>query len=145
MAGLRDLQIGRKVLPASLLSAKFARSGGPGGQNVNKVASKAEIRFDLAGAATYFDAETFERIRTRFANRLDANGFALVVASEHRDQPRNVEAALLRLEALLAQAMVRPKARRPTKPTAGSQRRRIEEKKRRSDVKKGRGAIRGES
>ncbi|MBE7467459.1 MAG: aminoacyl-tRNA hydrolase [Planctomycetes bacterium] len=140
MADLRDLQLsGSRVLPARWLSIRFARSGGPGGQNVNKVSSKADLRLDLAAAAAHFSPEELERIREQLAPRIDAEGQLQVVSSEHREQARNVAAALARMEALLRGALKRPKVRRATKPSRGSKERRLEAKKHRSQVKQWRG------
>lgn len=138
MSGLRDLSVGRFVLPASLLTVKFARSGGPGGQNVNKVASKADVRLDLAGAAEFLGESGVARIREKLEARIDKAGALIITSSEHRDQPRNVEAALARMEALLTAALARPKARIATKPSRGAKERRLGEKKARSEIKKGR-------
>ena len=139
MAELRDLTISPgQVVPLRLLSVRFARSGGPGGQNVNKVETKADVRLDLAGAVEVLGAPIVERIREKLANRLDAGGALQVVSSEYREQGRNVEAALARMETLLLGALAQPKRRKPTRPSAGSRQRRLDAKKRRGQLKKDR-------
>ena len=137
MAQLRDLSLSRgRVVPVRLLSVRFARSGGPGGQNVNKLETKADLRLDLTGLAEVLGAATVARIREKLANRLDGDDNLQVTSDEHRSQSANVEAALSRMESLLRGALVVPKARRKTKPTRGSKERRLKDKRERSQIKK---------
>ena len=124
-------------IPPGDLSWEAARSSGPGGQNVNKVASKVELRFDLPGTAA-LDAYTKQRLRTLAAGRLDAEGRVLIVSQLTRDQGRNLEDAREKLAALVRTALERPKPRFATKPTRSSQRRRVEDKRRNSERKKNR-------
>lgn len=142
MAGVRDLHLGAgRVVPAACLELRFARSGGPGGQHVNKTETKVDLRCDLDRAAAALGEDVVARIRDKLAARLDAEGKVVVVSEESRSRARNIDAALDRMEELLRAALVRPKTRRPTRPTRGSQERRLQTKKRRADIKRGRGGL----
>ena len=116
------------TIPDSAVSIRAVRSSGPGGQNVNKVASKVELRVDLGGIVG-IHPEALARLRALCSNHLDAEGKLLVVSQLTRDQHRNVEDAREKVRALVRQALVRPVPRRKTKPTRGSVERRIKEKK----------------
>lgn len=125
------------VIPASELSISFARSSGPGGQNVNKVNSKAVVVWDLANT-TALPSAVKGRFLDKFASRLRNDG-ALVIASDRfREQKRNVEDCFDRIRTMILQVIAPPKSRRPTKPTRGSVEKRIQVKKQRSSTKKGR-------
>ena len=115
------------VIPAADLTWTAARAGGPGGQNVNKVSSKVELRFDLPGTRCLEDAVK-DRLRALAASRLDAQGWLLVTSQKTRDQPKNLEDARAKLAALVAKALTVPKARRATKPSRGVKERRLREK-----------------
>ena len=134
-----DLHVrGPLVLPARELHWRFSRSSGPGGQGVNTADSRVELSFDL-GRSPSFPPHLRERAERRLAGRL-VDGVLTVVASEHRSQLRNRDAARERLAALLREATApEPPARRPTRPTTGAKRRRLDAKARRGAIKRLRG------
>ena len=127
----------RFSIPESELSFTFARAGGPGGQNVNKVSSKAVLRWDLA-ANTSLPDEVKQRLRGLERRRVTNEGELLIVSQTYRDQERNKQDCLDRLREMVLRALVVPKARKATKPTRGSKRRRVEAKRRRAATKAGR-------
>ncbi|MEY9491566.1 ribosome-associated protein [Bradyrhizobium elkanii] len=118
----------------------FVRASGPGGQNVNKVSTAAQLRFDTNKIALPADAA--QRLARLAGSRMTKDGVIVIHAFRFRTQERNRADAIERLLEMLKEAMVRPTPRRPTKPTLGSKQRRLEGKKRRSDIKAGRGARR---
>lgn len=130
-------------IPAAALEARGVRSGGPGGQNVNKVASRAELLVDLA-LVEGLDEGARGRLAALAEKRRDAEGRLRVTAGESRDFHRNLETVREKVRALVAKALVVPKRRRATRPSAGSKERRIESKKRDAKVKKSRGTPRGD-
>lgn len=128
-------------VPEAELGWRFSRSSGPGGQSVNTTDSRAELSYDVARSGSMP-----EHLRARALGRLEGrlvDGVLTVAASEQRSQLQNRDAAERRLAQLLREAVAPPpKVRRPTRPTRGSQERRLAGKKRRSDVKRGRGDVR---
>ncbi|WP_020669427.1 alternative ribosome rescue aminoacyl-tRNA hydrolase ArfB [Amycolatopsis nigrescens] len=134
-----DLAVTRRlVIPAGELAERFSRSSGPGGQGVNTTDSRVELSFDLARSPSVPD-DLRARLLERLAGRL-VDGVLTIAASEHRAQLANREAARVRLVRVLREAAAPPPPkRRATKPTRGSKERRLAAKKRRGDVKRGRG------
>ena len=122
------------VIPDEELEWKFVRSSGPGGQNVNKVSSAAQLRF-LLGQNTSLPAAVRNRLRRLAGQKLIDDGSILFKSMSERSQEQNRRAAQERLEALIRSAMVEPKIRKKTRPTKGSMERRIESKKRRGATK----------
>ena len=131
------------TVPAGALAMAFTRSSGPGGQNVNKVASKVELRIDLSRIEGLSDGAR-RRLETLTASRRDADGRLLVTSQRTRDQHRNLEDARAKVRDLVARALVAPRRRRPTRATRGSVEARLKVKKRDSAVKRLRGNVRGE-
>jgi ribosome-associated protein len=118
------------------------RASGPGGQNVNKVSSKVELTFDV-NATAVLDAATKTRLVALAGTRLDTRGVLHIVCQDTRDQRKNLELARERLAELVRAALIRPKTRRPTRPSRGARERRLDDKRRESDKKRGRAAPRG--
>jgi ribosome-associated protein len=127
------------VIPATELVWAAARSSGPGGQNVNKVSTKVELRFDFR-ASRALDEGAKARLTRLAAGRLDAEGRLLITSQVSRSQTHNLDDARQKLSALVRQALVREKKRKPTRPTRASTRRRLESKRRQSERKRARGA-----
>ena len=128
---------GTVVVPAEALSMKAVRASGPGGQNVNKVSSKVQLRVDLA-AIEGLDDDARARLLVLAENKLDADGQLLVMSQTSRDQPKNLGEAREKVRRLVEAALVVPKRRKKTRPGRGAIERRIAEKKHRSTTKQNR-------
>ena len=122
-------------LPASALQWTAVRASGPGGQNVNKVATKVELRYDLAHDPTLSDAAK-ARLRKAQANHIDADGALIVTSQATRSQSKNLDDARAKLAEAVRAALTAPKKRRPTRRTKGSERRRLADKKIQAEKKK---------
>ena len=131
------------AIDESELDERFVRASGPGGQNVNTVATAVELRFDAA-ASPALDEAMRARLRVIAGSRMTADGVVVIDAHRFRTQAGNREDARERLAELLRRAAVRPKRRRKTRPTAASKARRVESKQRRAETKRGRGKVRDE-
>ncbi len=130
----------RIAIPDAELEVSFARSGGPGGQNVNKVSSKAVLRW-RAEASTALPPDAKRRLLEAARSRLTQSGEIVIACDETRDQHQNLSIAEERLCALVRASLVPPKKRRPTRPTRGSKERRLHAKRARAGTKRARGRV----
>ena len=121
-------------IPESEFTWRFVRSGGPGGQNVNKVASKAVLSWDVASSPS-LPEDVKARLRTQQRRRFNAEGVLVVSSQRYRDQDRNRQDCLERLRDMVLEALQAPTPRRATRPTRGSKKRRLAEKRQRSQTK----------
>jgi ribosome-associated protein len=125
------------TIPPQDLSWRAARASGPGGQNVNKVSSKVELAFDLP-RTTALDEGTKARLCAAYPSYIDAEGRLVIKSQTTRDQSKNLEDARARLREMIARARVVPKKRKKTRPTWGSQQRRLDAKHRHGEKKRDR-------
>ena len=137
---MQDLVVTPRVtIPGGELAIAFARSGGPGGQNVNKVASKVELRWNVASSTALRDddrAWLLDRLRTR----LTGDGTLIVTSTATRDQLKNRGDAVAKLALIVRTALERPKKRHETKPSRASKRRRVADKRHNAEIKRHRRA-----
>ena len=125
----------RVVIPGGELAIAFARSGGPGGQNVNKVASKVELRWNPTTTAALGPDERAHLVE-RLGSRLTGDGTLIVTSTATRDQARNREDAAGKLALIVRAALARPKPRRPARPPGGAKRRRLADKRHHAEIKR---------
>jgi len=130
----------RVGIPESELRFEFSRSGGPGGQHVNKVSTRVDLVFDLSASQSLNDSQK-EMIRRALRTRIDASGRIRISARESRSQWQNRQEVVAKFEKLLRRALTVQRRRVPSTPTAGSRERRVAVKKRRSEVKRHRGRV----
>ncbi|HRQ35726.1 MAG TPA: alternative ribosome rescue aminoacyl-tRNA hydrolase ArfB [Chiayiivirga sp.] len=131
------------VIPDGELEERFLRASGPGGQHVNRTESAVELRFDVAGSPS-LPEPLRARLLARRDRRLTVDGVMVIQAQRFRSQEQNREDARARLKGFIEASLKVPRKRVPTRPTRASKERRIEGKKRRADIKQGRGRLRGE-
>jgi len=133
----------RVQIPLSELEFRFSRSSGPGGQHVQKSSTRVELLFDVARSPS-LDDEQRARVLSRLSGYVDTDGVLHLTSQSERSQWRNRQEAVARFQELMGRALARRKRRRATLPTAASREKRLEQKKRRSQVKRQRGPVEGD-
>lgn len=128
------------TIPLSELRFRFARSSGPGGQHVNRSATRVELLFDVAGSPSLTEAQR-ERALKALAPYIDSDGVLHLISQTFRSQFRNRKEAVERFQTLMRRAMKVPKRRRPTRPSRAARERRLASKRRRSEIKRQRGPV----
>src|SRR5215510_3429972 len=131
----------RVIIPGGELAFAFSRSGGPGGQNVNKVSSKVELRWNPTTSVA-LTADERAWLIERLRSRLTSDGTLIVTSTRTRDQLKNRDDATSKLALIVRAALARPKPRRTTKPSRAARRRRVADKRHHSEIKRNRGAPR---
>ena len=133
------IQVNERIaIPDEELEWIYARSGGPGGQNVNKVSSKAILRWRAAATAAPITLAAWGRMKSRFPSRFTTDGDVMISSQRYRDQPRNREDCAMKLAEMIRAALIEPTPRRKTKPTKAAKARRVADKRRLSSKKQSR-------
>lgn len=139
------LRVSRRVgIPLEEIEFTYSRSGGPGGQNVNKVSSKTHLRWRMAATTVQLPEGTLDRMKASYPSRFTNEGDILLVSQTFRDQERNRQECLEKLVEMIRQCLQAPAQRKKTKPTRGSQIRRVEAKRRNSQRKESRRGFQGD-
>jgi ribosome-associated protein len=138
------LQISDSVsIPLTELEYRFSRSSGPGGQHVQKSSTRVELLFDVANSPS-LDDDQRARVLKRLAGYVDSAGMLHLTSQSERSQWRNRQEVISRFQALMEEALKRPRRRKPTRPSKASKEKRLRDKKRQSEKKQGRGRVQGE-
>jgi ribosome-associated protein len=127
------------MLPEEALSERFLAATGPGGQNVNKVATACQLRVDVFKLG--LSPDTYQRLKAIAGTRMTNNGELVITARNYRTQEANREDARARLAEMIAKAHIVPRKRKPTRPSRAAKAKRVDQKKQRSEVKRGRGKV----